>query len=120
LPGIVVICIVSGMPYFADAITTGTVRSGEYPFAIGVLPESRARIPIGVAFEVGITENGFAVWRLKVGGEQVPGRFIIENGLFVPVEPMQGEEQRNEVVRRGEPAGYRELVIALTSELDRH
>jgi hypothetical protein len=104
LSATVIICIVLGMPYFTDAITTGTVRSGEYPFAMGVLPESDARIPIGIAFEVGITENGFAVWRLKVAGEQVPGWFIIENGLFVPVEPARGDG-----VQRGGRSGCERL-----------
>jgi hypothetical protein len=116
LSAAVIICIVSGIPYFTDAITTGTVRSGEYPFAIGVLPESDARIPIGIAFEVGITENGFAVWRLKVAGEQVPGRFIIENGLFVPVEPAREDECKEGVVPRWEQSSYRELVVTLASE----
>jgi hypothetical protein len=99
--------------YYANEMTVGRVRSGEYPFEIGVLPASHASVPIGIAVEIGITVDGQAVWRLKVGGERVPGRFVIEEGQFIPVEPAQEDENRAGVVRRTQPAEYRELVFAL-------
>jgi hypothetical protein len=113
LPSIVLMGILGGMEFYcADEMTVGRVRSGEYPFAVRVLRGSRASIPIGIAFEVGITADGLAVWRLKVAGERVPGRFIIEDGVFVPVEPGPGGEKREGVVRRRERLGYRNLVVA--------
>jgi hypothetical protein len=83
---IVIIGIVHGMLYFTDAIKTGTVRSGEYPFAIGVLRSCDNATPAGLAFEVGRTADGLAVWRMKVHGADVPGRWVIVDGRFVAVD----------------------------------
>ena len=76
--------------FFANASILGRVRSGEYPFAIGVLEAPDNSMPRGIAFEVGRTDDGLAKWKLKVHGTDVPGRFIIDNGRFVPVEDVQG------------------------------
>lgn len=83
---IVIISTVNSMLYFTDTITSGTVRSGEYPFAIGVLRSIDNTTPSGLAFEVGRTADGLAVWRLKIQGTEVPGRFVIVDGRFVAVE----------------------------------
>jgi hypothetical protein len=72
--------------FFTETAIEGRVRSGEYPFAIGVL-EGRSSVPRGIAFEVGQTADGLATWKLKVRGADVPGRFVIDNGRFAPVEP---------------------------------
>ena len=61
------------------------------------------RTPSGIAFEIGSTVDGLAVWRLKVDGEHVPGRFTIEEGQFVPVEPAHGEDDENGVCRMDIP-----------------
>jgi hypothetical protein len=46
-------------------------------------------------FEIGRTEDGLAVWRLRIGKVEVPGRWVITevpgrwviiDGWFVPVE----------------------------------
>jgi hypothetical protein len=87
LPNIVFIGTVFGMEYFyANAAIAGRVRSGEYPFAIGVLMTPDDRMPRGIALEVGCTADGLAKWKLKVHGVDVPGRFFIEDRRFVPVE----------------------------------
>jgi hypothetical protein len=86
LPIIVIISIVYGMLYFTDTITSGTVRSGEYPFAIGVLRSIDNARREGLAIEVGRTADGLAVWRLKIQGTEVPGRFVIIDGRFVVIE----------------------------------
>jgi hypothetical protein len=86
LPLIVIIGTLCGMEtYYADESNLGHVRSGEYPFPIGVLLASDDSRPSGIAFEIGSTVDGLALWRLKVHGEHVPGRFIIEDGQFVEV-----------------------------------
>jgi hypothetical protein len=91
LPGTVVSSIVLGMEYFfADASIQGRLRSGEYPFAVGVLEAPKNSVPRGIAFEVGRTADGLAKWKLKVHGIDVPGRFIIDNGRFVPIEDVPG------------------------------
>ena len=73
--------------FFANASIQGRVRSGDYPFAVGVLEAPENAMPRGIAFEVGRTDDGMAKWKLKIRGSDVPGRFIIEDGRFVPVEP---------------------------------
>ena len=59
--------IVFRMEYYCESYPIpGRVRSGEYPFAIGVLEGPDSRVPNGIAFEVGQTADGFAKWKLKV------------------------------------------------------
>jgi hypothetical protein len=89
--------------YYANESTVGRVRSGEIPFAIGVVCPCDDSIPSGIAFEIGNTADGLALWRLKVHGERVPGRFIIEDGLFVLVEPAQGDDDESGVCQMDVP-----------------
>jgi hypothetical protein len=39
-----------------------------------------------MAFEVGWNPEGLAVWRLSIHGADVPGRWVIEDHEFRPVE----------------------------------
>jgi hypothetical protein len=41
---------------------------------------------VGQANQVGKTAGGLALWALWVKDAEVPGRFIIQNGRFVPVD----------------------------------
>jgi hypothetical protein len=43
-------------------------------------------MPIGMAPRIGRTEGGLAVWGLYVDGADVPGRWIIVDREFWPVE----------------------------------
>jgi hypothetical protein len=43
-------------------------------------------MPIGIASAIGRTEGCLAVWGLNVHGADVPGRWVIIDGRFVPVE----------------------------------
>jgi hypothetical protein len=52
--------------YFAPISAAGPVRSGRFPFSIGVLKAPDKLMPIGMAFGVGRTNDGMAVWRLTV------------------------------------------------------
>jgi hypothetical protein len=76
--------------YYASELTVGRARSGEYPFAIEVLVSCDDRRPRGIALEIGSTVDGLAVWKLKIGGEDVPGRFIVVDGRFDLVESESG------------------------------
>ena len=109
LPFIVFIGIVYGMEYFfADTPIPGRVRSGEYPFAVEVFEEAGGGVPCGIGLEVGQTADGLATWKLKVRGADVSGRFIIDNGRFVPVPFDQPDPSRGSARRiradRGEQA----------------
>jgi hypothetical protein len=72
--------------YFAHVSATGPVRDGQYPFAIGVLEAPDQLMPIGMAFEVGRTEGGLGLWKLTVGGVEVPGRWVIVDREFHSAE----------------------------------
>jgi hypothetical protein len=72
--------------YFANITAAGPVRSGQYPFAIGVLESPEEPMPIGMAFGLGQTDDGLALWQLVVHGADVPGRFVIVNREFRQVE----------------------------------
>jgi hypothetical protein len=72
--------------YFAHISAAGPVRYGQFPFAIGVLESPDKPMPIGMASEIGRTEGGLAVWGLHVHDADVPGRWVIIDRRFVPVE----------------------------------
>jgi hypothetical protein len=72
--------------YFAHISLTGPVRGGRLPGSIGVLEALDKPVPIGIASAIGRTKGGLAVWSLNVDGAEVPGRWVIIDGRFVPVE----------------------------------
>jgi hypothetical protein len=74
------------MEYFTNASVAGPVRYGQLPGSIGVLEALDKPMPIGMASTIGRTEGGLAVWSLNVDGADVPGRWVIIDGRFVPVE----------------------------------
>jgi hypothetical protein len=74
------------MDYFTNISATGPVRYNQVPFSIGVLEAPDKPMPIGMASPVGRTEGGLAVWRLVIRGADVPGRWILVDREFRPVE----------------------------------
>jgi len=74
------------MTYFTDASTKGRVFFTQLPWVIGIIEAPDKRLLIGTAMRRGWTNDGLASWSLKVRGADVPGRFIIEDGRFVPIE----------------------------------
>jgi hypothetical protein len=74
------------MESFTNISTSGPVRCGRLPGSIGVLEPLDKPMPIGIASAIGRTEGGLAVWGLNVHGADVPGRWIIIDRRFVPVE----------------------------------
>jgi hypothetical protein len=78
--------VISDTEYFTNASTSGPVRYGQLPGSIGVLEAPDKPMPIGMASQIGRTEGGLAVWSLNVDGADVPGRWVIIDGRFVPTE----------------------------------
>jgi hypothetical protein len=74
------------MESFTNASASGPVRYGQLPGSIGVLEALDKPMPIGMASQIGRTEGGLAVWSLNVDGAEVPGRWVIIDGRFVPAE----------------------------------
>ena len=74
------------MEYFTNASGPGPVRYGQLPGSIGVLEAPDKPMPIGMALQIGRTEGGLAVWQLTIDGADVPGRWVIVDREFRPVE----------------------------------
>jgi hypothetical protein len=72
--------------YFTNISASGPVRYRQLPGSIGVLEALDKPMPIGMASPIGRTEGGLAVWGLRGHGADVPGRWVIIDRRFVPVE----------------------------------
>jgi hypothetical protein len=70
-------------PYFTNAGRFAERYQGN-PGAIGVTAEAGSAMPIGMAFCIGRDDHGAAVWRLVIGKVDVPGRWVVQGGRFVP------------------------------------
>ena len=66
-----------GQTYFAHISQTGAVKYEQVPGSIGVLEMPDKPMPIGEATCRTWDENGLAVWTLRIGKEEIPGRWII-------------------------------------------
>jgi hypothetical protein len=72
--------------YFAHVSSRGPVKYGSVPSAIGVLEALDKLMPIGEASCRTRDENGLAVWTLRIGKDEIPGRWIIEDREFKPAD----------------------------------
>ena len=73
------------MRYFANAgPDRGPIVYGTTPDAIGVIEDLEKPIPVGMALCVGVDAAGRALWTLSVEGQDLPGRWIVEDGEFQP------------------------------------
>jgi hypothetical protein len=75
---------------FAHISGAGPVRYGRFPGSIEVLDSPDHPMPIGTAYEAGWTEDGLPVWRLAIEGDDLPGRWVIVDREFRPVEAVEG------------------------------
>ncbi len=68
--------------YFAHISHKGKIKYGEVPGSIGVLEGPDKPMPIGEALCRTWDENGLAVWTLRIGKEEIPGRWVIVDREF--------------------------------------
>jgi hypothetical protein len=72
--------------YFTNAgPDRGPLRYGTVPGAIGVLEALDKPMPIGMALHAGRDAAGRAVWTLSVADADVPGRWVVVDREFRPV-----------------------------------
>jgi hypothetical protein len=76
--------------YFTNISASWPVRYDQLPGSIGVLEALDKPMPIGMASTIGWTEGDLAIWSLRVHGADVPGRWVIVDRRFVPVEGAMG------------------------------
>jgi hypothetical protein len=60
--------------YLAHISLEGPVKYGRVPGSIGILEASDKPMSIGEAHCVTWHEDGMAVWTLRIGKEDIPGR----------------------------------------------
>ena len=72
--------------YFAHISHKGKIRYGEVPGSIGVLESLDKFMPIGEGSCRTQDENGLAVWTLRIGKEEIPGRWVIVDREFTPMQ----------------------------------
>jgi len=77
------------MMYFTNVGGLGRVRYHQIPRSVAVLKSLHDGTPIGMASEIGRTDDGLAAWSLHVDDADVPGRWIIIDRQFVamPTDP---------------------------------
>ena len=70
--------------YFAHISQKGPVKYAQVPGSIGVLEALDQFMPIGEASCTTWNENGLAVWTLRIGKQEIPGRWVIVDRMFLP------------------------------------
>jgi len=68
--------------YFAHISKRGPIRYGDVPGSIGALEAIDKLMPIGEASCRTHDANGLAVWTLRIGKEDIPGRWVIVDREF--------------------------------------
>jgi hypothetical protein len=74
------------MPYFAHISQLGPVKHDTVPVSIGMLEAIHEPMPIGQAHCISRNAQGLGVWKLQVGKQQLPGRWIILDREFRPAQ----------------------------------
>jgi hypothetical protein len=72
------------MEYFADVRAPGPIRHDQAAYTIFITSSPDRLKQIGVAIQVGFMEDGVALWRLRIDGDQIPGLWTIMDRRFVP------------------------------------
>jgi len=70
--------------FFAHISHQGKIRYGDVPGSIGVLESPDKFMPIGEAHCLTWDQNGLAVWTLRIGKQEIPGRWVIIDREFGP------------------------------------
>jgi hypothetical protein len=82
------------MPYHANIIPRGPIRYRDVPGSIGVLEAPDQFMPIGQAHCKTWDENGLGVWVLTIGGQVIPGRWVIIDREFRPATEHRRPDRR--------------------------
>jgi hypothetical protein len=76
---------VTGLRFFTNAgPRSGPILWRDDGAAIDVLRNPDDPVPIGTARPAGRTERGIAIWEMIIGHAEVPGRWIVLGGEFLP------------------------------------
>jgi hypothetical protein len=72
--------------YHADISQRGPVKYDQVPASIGVLEAPDKPMPVGEATCRTWDRNGLAVWTIRVGKEEISGRWVIVDREFKPAQ----------------------------------
>lgn len=73
------------MPFYANISASGSIRFLQVPFSVGVLESPSDKMPVGAAHPMGRSNEGLELWRVEVGGHELPGRFVIVDRVFTAI-----------------------------------
>lgn len=73
--------------FYSNIVKPGVLmyRPGYPCSAIGFRTSPQAIRPDGVALPTGEDKEGRQLFKLVLGKDELPGRFVLTDGLFVPV-----------------------------------
>jgi len=74
--------------YYSNFLRPGTLKlvPGRGWLAVGFASTPDAAHAEGFALPAGEDEAGNPLWRLTVGEDELPGRYLLVDGLFTPAE----------------------------------
>jgi hypothetical protein len=72
--------------YLVYISQTGPIRYDVVPGSIGILEAPDKPMPIGEAHHLTWDRNGLAVWTLRIGKQEIAGRWVIVDREFRLVE----------------------------------
>jgi hypothetical protein len=73
------------MSYFTNVGSpSGPILERHGFYAIPILPDPRARSPIGFALATDRDRDGLALWELTIHDFEVPGRWVVVDRQFRP------------------------------------
>jgi hypothetical protein len=78
--------------YYANVAPRGAIRRGMVPGSIAVLESPINNMPIGQASCFRWDDRGLAVWRLNIGGTDIPGDWVIVDREFVLAQGGRGPD----------------------------
>jgi hypothetical protein len=74
------------MPYYSNVTLPGPVKQGDLKFTVGVTESRDKGMTVGMALGGFYDENRWELFRLIIKGQEIPGRFHLVDGEFVPVK----------------------------------
>jgi len=82
--------------FVAHISQSGPIRYGDVPGSICVLESLDKFMPIGEAHCLTWDENGLTVWTLRIGKEEISGRWVIVDREFRPrSEPTSSDKSKS-------------------------
>ena len=74
------------MRYYSNAGPQGGLKYSDGWYAVGVHESPTSTMPIGMALGIGPDDNGYARFRLVIGGQGIAGEWYLVDRVFRPID----------------------------------